>query len=141
MKKMLFLMFTAIALLSSCDTDNDINFHYEALEIKSVEMPESFNRGDIYTIKVTYLRPDNCTYFEGFDVVREEVTTRNIVAVAAVFDNEEECVALNTEQVATFKFEVLYQDPYLFRYRTGKDENGEPTYLEITVPVNDPSTD
>lgn len=138
MKRVFFLLLvTSFTLFTSCDIDDDVNYHFEALQVKSVEMPEAFDYGEIYNIKVTYFRPNNCTFFEGFDVVKEDLTTRKVVTIGTVIEDEEECSGSGEDLVATFNFEVLYDEPYIFRYWTGEDANGEPTYLEITVPVNE----
>ncbi len=142
MKRVFFLLLVAtLALITSCEIDDDVNYHFEALQVKSVEMPESFDYGEIYNIKVTYFRPDNCTFFEGFDVVKEDTTTRKVVTIGTVIENEdEECTGEGEDLVSSFNFEVIYDETYLFRYWTGEDENGEPTYLEISVPVNSNNT-
>ncbi|MCM4162012.1 MULTISPECIES: hypothetical protein [unclassified Arenibacter] len=138
MKRVFFLLLVAsFTLFTSCDIDDDVNYHFEALQVKSVEMPEAFDYGEIYNIKVTYFRPNNCTFFEGFDVVKEDLTTRKVVTIGTVIDDEDDCSGTGEDLVATFNFEVLYDEPYIFRYWTGEDANGEPTYLEITVPVNE----
>ncbi|MEZ4968315.1 MAG: hypothetical protein R2814_01375 [Flavobacteriaceae bacterium] len=136
----LLLLVASFTLFTSCNIDDDVNYHFEALQVKSVEMPEAFDYGEIYRIKVTYFRPNNCTFFEGFDVVKEDLTTRKVVAIGTVIEDEEECSGNGEDLVATFNFEVLYDEPYIFRYWTGEDTNGEPTYLEITVPVNEDSS-
>jgi hypothetical protein len=141
MKRVFFLPLVAsFTLFTSCDIDDDVNYHFEALEVKSVEMPEAFDYGEIYKIKVTYFRPNNCTFFEGFDVVKEDLTTRKVVTIGTVIEDQEDCSGTGEDLVATFNFEVLYDEPYLFRYWTGEDANGEPSYLEITVPVNENSS-
>tara|TARA_R110000868_G_scaffold93810_1_gene259408 strand:- start:13053 stop:13526 length:474 start_codon:yes stop_codon:yes gene_type:complete len=141
MKRVFFLLLVAsFTLMTSCDIDDDVNYHFEALQVKSVEMPEAFDYGQIYKIKVTYFRPDNCTFFEGFDVVKEDLTTRKVVTIGTVIEEEDECTGTGEDLVATFNFEVLYDQPYLFRYWTGEDANGDPTYLEISVPVNEDSS-
>lgn len=138
MKRITFLLFVAtLSVLSSCDVDNGVNYHFEALEIKSIEMPESFDFGKVYDIKVNYLRPNDCTFFEGFDVMKEEVTTRKVVAIGSVIDDDgSKCKEIMEEVTASFKFEVVYHKPYLFKFWTGDDENGKPVFTEITVPVN-----
>ena len=127
-----------LSLLSSACSLNDddgVNFHYEALKIVSAELPESFTMHQIYTIKANILRPDDCTIVEGFDVTRADTTTRNVVAFGTVLDREN-CTALNQEVQKMFRFEVLYSGPYLFRFYSGEDGNGEPQYIEVEVPVN-----
>lgn len=130
------LAITLLTTFNSCSLDdNGVSFHYEALQITSADVPEEFNLGQIYTIKVNMMRPDDCTLIEGFDVTRSDLTVRNVVAIGAVLDKPD-CQPLDQEVQDTFQFEVLYDEPYLFRFYTGQDANGEAQYLEIEVPVN-----
>ena len=88
MRRVFFLLLVAsFALITSCEIDDDVNHHFEALQVKSVEMPEAFDYGEIYKIKVTYFRPNNCTFFEGFDVVKEDLTTRKVVTIGTVIED------------------------------------------------------
>ncbi|WP_273568745.1 hypothetical protein [Maribacter halichondriae] len=131
-----FLAVTLFLLVGSCSLDDDgVNFHYEPLQITSVEVPESFNQYQIYTIKVNMIRPDDCTLIEGFDVTSSDVTVRNVVAVGAILEKPD-CQPVDQEVQDTFQFEVLYNEPYIFRFYTGKDEAGEAQFLEVEVPVN-----
>ncbi len=132
-----FLTIVLFGSINSCSLNDDdsVNFHYEALQIISVEVPESFNVQQIYTIKVNMLRPDDCTLIEGFDVTQSDLTVRNVIAVGAILDKPD-CQVVNQEVQDTFQFKVLYSEPYLFRFYTGEDANGEAQYLEVEVPVN-----
>jgi len=133
---MAILAITLFFAFNSCSLNDDgVNFHYEALQIMSVDVPESFNLHQIYTIKVNMLRPDDCTLIEGFNVTSSDVTVRNVVAIGAILDKPD-CLPLDQEVQDTFQFEVLYDQPYLFRFYTGEDADGEGQYLEIEVPVN-----
>ncbi|QLG45315.1 hypothetical protein [Costertonia aggregata] len=123
--------------LSSCDLDDDtVNFHFTSLQAVSANVPDSFDLNETYEIEVTYLRPDECTFFEGFDVNRTETTTRNVVVIGSVLTDQDECAEVSQEITASFRFQVIYPETYLFRFWTGTDENGEERYLEIEVPVN-----
>lgn len=122
-------------LFSSCSLDDGVNFHYEPLQILSAELPESFDMNMVYEIKVTFLRPDDCTLFEGFNVFRTDTTTRKVVVIGAILDRES-CTEVNQEVEETFRFEVRYSGTYTFMFWTGEDENGDAQYLEIEVPVN-----
>tara|TARA_R110002167_G_scaffold206691_5_gene410742 strand:+ start:5015 stop:5431 length:417 start_codon:yes stop_codon:yes gene_type:complete len=134
-----FVLFIGMAILcfgfNSCDVDDGVNFHFEALPIVNAEVPASFQMYGRYQIAVTYNRPDDCTFFEGFDVVKKDVTERNVVVIGSIV-TDRECADLADEVLrATFNFEVLYDQTYLFRFWQGEDEDGEPKYLEIEVPV------
>lgn len=137
MKRMFFALLSVMSILSftSCSLDDGVNFHFKPLQTISADLPDSFDLHQVYDIKVTFLRPDDCTLFEGFNVVRTDTTTRQVAAIGAVMEKET-CLSVNQEIEDTFKFEVRYTDTYLFRFWTGDDENGEPQFLEIEVPVN-----
>lgn len=139
MKKSLYVAMLLLVSLTfnSCSLDDDgPNFHFVPLQVSSVEIPAIFDLNEIYEIDVTYVLPDGCTYFEGFDVTKPELTTRDVVVVGAQRTDQDACIEVTNERVATINFEVLYNEAYLFRFWQGEDENGEPQYLEIEVPVN-----
>lgn len=131
----LFIGIVAVGLgLNSCNNDDGVNFHFTALEITSVQLPATFQLGARYQVLVNYIRPDDCTYFEGFDIVKKDTTVRNVVVVGSVIDDKT-CVGPGEEMQATFTFEVRYDQTYIFRFWQGEDENGDPIFLEIQVPV------
>lgn len=135
-----FMVFAgAIALvLGGCSlNDDDVNFHFTALEITDFDVPESFDFNETYTISVTYLKPDACTFYEGFDVRKEALTVRNVVAVGSVRTDDQACTQAVIEETASFNFSVIYTDPYTFKFYTGENSDGQPEYLEVLVPVNE----
>ena len=122
---------------SSCDLEDDgPNFHFVPLRIESVEMPESFDLEETYVISFKYIVPDGCTYYEGIDVVDEEVTTRKVVAIGAQRTDQDACTEVIREEMGSFNFVVIHNQPYLFRFYQGEDVNGEQQFLEVEVPVN-----
>ncbi len=141
MKRLVLMLGLALASLgfNACNNDDGVNFHFEALEVVSAELPESFELNAQYQISVTYNRPDDCTFFEGFDVIQEDATIRNVVVVGSVI-TDRDCNQTSEEVEATFNFVVLHNEDYLFRFFQGEDENGEPQYLEIEVPINNSPT-
>ena len=138
--KKTFLVLCALMVsltFTSCDLGDDgPNFHFVPLRIESVEMPESFDLDETYVISFNYIIPDGCTYYEGIDVVKNEITTRKVVAVGAQRTDQIECTEIIREEVGSFNFVVLYNQPYLFRFYQGEDVNGEQQFLEVEVPVN-----
>ena len=134
---LLLCAFMASLTFSSCDIGDDgPNFHFVPLRIESVEMPESFDLEETYVISFKYIVPDGCTNYEGIDVVDEEVTTRKVVAIGAQRTDQAACAEVIQEEVASFNFVVLQNQPYLFRFYQGEDVNGEQQFLEVEVPVN-----
>lgn len=124
--------------LKGCELSDD-NQKYElvALPVTEVKLPESFILNERYQIEITFERPDSCTGFRGFEVVSEETethTVRYVMAIGARF--QEEFCAQGIESLqTTMEFICLYSSPYLFRFYTGDDSDGNPHYLAIEVPV------
>ncbi|WP_238857757.1 hypothetical protein [Poritiphilus flavus] len=134
-KKMLILLLVLAAPLVSCSLDDDgVNFNFVALQIVSAELPESFVQNQTYEISVTYVRPNGCTFFEGFDISESDTTVRNVVAVGSELQDTA-CTQEAEEVEATFNFIVLHSEDYIFRFWTGEDADGEPEFIEIEVPV------
>lgn len=135
MKKFILLLFFMIIGFSSCNNDDDGTYvNFESLQIVDAVVPDTFELGGRYEIVVTYLRPDDCTYFQGFDVYPQDTTVREVVAVGASY-TDRPCTQTVTEVDDSFLFEVIYDQPYTFRFYQGEDENGDPEYLEVNVPV------
>ncbi|WP_343486958.1 hypothetical protein [Allomuricauda sp. d1] len=132
-------LFSVLMLfMGGCDLDDDQNFHFVALRILDAEVPESFELNQVYDITVTYQRHNGCVFFQGFDVQDVDLTTRNIVAIGSeLVDTDTACTQAVEEVEAQFRFQVLYSEPYLFRFYAGEDEDGNATYLEYTVEVSD----
>lgn len=132
---MLLLVFS---LTFSCDlTEEGDKYDLIPLPIAAVELPESFELNESYQLNVSFIRPNSCTGFRGFEVVSEETEThtiRHVVAIGAQF--RENFCPQETETLQTqMQFVCMYSVPYLFRFYTGDDLEGNPQYLEIEVPV------
>lgn len=139
MKRSFLVLYAVLAsfAFNSCDlNDDDVNFHFVPLQIVSADVPDSFVVNETYTITVTYIIPDGCTYFEGFDFAKPELTTREVVVIGSQRTDQEACTAMAQERESTFDFIVVHDEAYLFKFWQGKDENGEQQYLEIEVPMN-----
>ena len=121
---------------NSCSLDTaEENFQFTTLQVVSADFPEAFDHNQIHEINVVVLRPDSCTFFEGFEVNSPELTTREVAAVGTVLLNQD-CTEQIEEVTATFTFRVDHTETYNFRFFTGNDEDGNPAFLEYEVPVN-----
>jgi len=139
MKKSFFIfLFAVVSFVSnSCSIDNnEPNFNFLPLQIVSADLPEFFTLNETITIQVTYVQPDDCTSFAGFDIVDQDTTARDVVVFGTKRTDQQDCTENNTEQTTSFDFTVNYPDPYTFRFWQGENENGEQQYLVIEVPVN-----
>lgn len=139
MKKLLNIVVTTLLVfgLLSCDNDdnNGLNVKFGALQIVDTQLPESFEFGSTYEIQVTFLRPDDCTYFQGFDVYPTDTTVREVVAVGARYADQP-CAQEAVEVTDSFLFKVIHEDTYTFRFYTGEDAEGNAEFIETEVPVN-----
>ncbi|WP_405384931.1 hypothetical protein [Maribacter sp. LLG6340-A2] len=140
MRTKFILLAALFALVSNgCSLDDDApNFHFTALQIVDAELPESFDFNRTYEIKVDYVKPDGCTNYEGFDVVKDSLTVRSVVAIGSVRLDVDDCTQEAIEQTASFNFKVIYNEPYKFKFYTGDNSEGEAEYFEVVVPVNEP---
>ncbi|MCK4561785.1 MAG: hypothetical protein KAT78_02670 [Flavobacteriaceae bacterium] len=131
MKKILFAFFSLILLLSC--SDDSKNYHYELLPIIEVEVPDEFEFGNIYDITVKYIRPDDCYIYS--DILYEyDFYTRNVAVISTIIEDNN-CEILEIEERLTFRVQALQTSPYIFKFWQGDDENGNPIYLIIEVPV------
>ncbi len=129
---------TLAAISVSCSIDDDqTNFRYTTLKTVNASLPDTFELGRVYNIDVKMFRPDECTFSETFDVVRDFTDSTNIRTVAAIgiVLDQADCAAVNDSIQDSFQFEVIYTNPYLFRFYAGDNTNGEAEFLEIEVPV------
>jgi len=131
-KKIFFVIFAVIFFVSCSDDDNS-EYHYELLPVEDALVPEEFEFGKVYELTVKYNVPDDC--YVNSDILYEyDQDARNIAVISFVIENNN-CEPLDLEQELTFRVQALQASPYIFRFWQGDDENGEPIYLTIEVPV------
>lgn len=135
MKNLWFIFLIALTVsVQSCLKDDGNNPVYVRMEITDVDMPDTFQLGATYEIRINYLRPDGCTHLQGFDSYPVEQTTRQIVAVGVRYENEV-CPDVVKEETGQFFFQVIYTGTYTFKFWQGEDDEGNPEYLEKKIPV------
>jgi len=138
--KKLGLFFITLLLIASCtlEPDETVPFHIEFLEVESVVIPETVTPGNIYEITVTYRKPTDCHYFDGF--YYEANGSERVVAPQAIVIEDAECLPLTDEEPeeASFDFECktsYTESSYHFKFYSGEDANGNQTYIEREVQV------
>lgn len=134
MKKIIAFCFIFLCL-ASCSTNNDdTSYSFEVLPVESVDIPSEFTLGITYPITVNYFRPSTCHSFKEFYYLKEN-NIRTVAPVTYVLNNNN-CEALTDELVyTTFNFIVTSIGSYIFKFWQGEDDQGEPIYLNIEVPV------
>ena len=131
-KRIIFVIF-AVIFFVSCSDDDSSDYHYELLAAEDVLVPDEFVFGQVYDLTVKYIAPDNC--YVNSDILYEYDQDARNVAVISLVVEDYDCDVLDLEQVLTFKVHALQSNPYTFRFWQGDDENGEPIYLIVEVPV------
>lgn len=141
MKKLVFILFTALAI-SSCTIDDDSpNIEFELAEITANDLPDQFELGKSYTITVTYVLPSQCNTFAGVDARREGSTgaARRQIYIAAFtqFQRGQDCNAdiSGNSGTSTFTITIDESEDFTFYFWIGTDASDEPIYDEVTVPV------
>ena len=117
----------------SCSDDDSYEYHYELLPIEEALVPDEFEYGKIYSISVKYIVPDDC-YINSDILYEYNDDARNVAVISLVIDSDD-CETIDLEQELTFQVHALQASPYIFRFWQGDDDNGEPVYLTIEVPV------
>jgi hypothetical protein len=136
MKRIFFVIF-AVLIFASCSDNDGSDYHYELLATEDALVPEEFEYGKIYDITVKYIVPDDC--YIASDILYEyDATARNIAVISLVVE-ENSCEPLELEQELNIRVHALQTSPYIFRFWQGEDDNGDPIYLTIEVPVLTPS--
>ena len=122
--------------VTSCNDDDD-NYHDHHLEYVSVisaELPDEFTYGHTYRINVTIELPNSCYYYyDQYDYFYEG-TSRLIYPIAHV-DDGVACTQNITETTFSIPIQALQNEPYIFKFYQGEDDNGEDMFLTIEVPV------
>ena len=92
--------FFLVAVLYSCNVSDDgTNFSFVKLGVESVESIESASVNIPFQIPLTYSRPSNCHFTEGFIILEEDIENNTFTfALTATFIEEENCENLLPEK-------------------------------------------
>ena len=138
MKKVILIALVFLSLLSCSIDDDTPTFYFEFIPIENVVIPESFEFGNVYSIKYSYFKQSTChnfndLFFEPFN------NTRTVAVINRVYheDTNVSCEELTDQlQIHTFQFHVTTNyDSIIFKFWQGVDEEGEDEYLIIEVPI------
>lgn len=147
MKKLILLFVLAFSLVS-CDVEDDgPTFEHVLVEVTDADLPEFFELGKTYSVKVTYVLPDACHRPLGLQVSRGALSgaERRDIYVAAVASRNPELTQCNEqdddlEHDATFSITIDENQPFTFYLWTGLDDDGENIFTEVVVPVQEATT-
>ncbi len=141
MKKALTIILSLI-LLGSCSLEDDGESIMQNLApVQSVDMPDSFELGQTYSIGIIYRRPTSCHTYSGLNLDRNgnEIVVGIVTSYSSTSSN---CVETgNLEASATFNFVVVREDFYTFKFWQGRNSAGNDMFLIVEVPVTLPGSD
>lgn len=120
----------------NCELDTGENFHFVSMEITEADVPDFFVLNESHNIEVSFSRPDDCTFFQGFDVFSEGNGRTTVVAIGSVL-TEEDCITTDESLTGILTVKAENVDIYTLRFYTGEDTDGNLQYLEYQVPVVD----
>ena len=120
----------------NCEIDTGENFFFVSMEVTEADVPEFFVLNESHNIEVTFSRPDDCTFFQGFDVFAEENGRTTVVAIGSVL-TEEDCVPSEDSLTGILTLTAESVNTYTLRFYSGEDADGNLQYLEYQVPVVD----
>lgn len=124
-------------ILNSCSVDEGEKYHLDFLPIEEVDVPDSFQRGETYNIKVKYKRPTTCHVYNGIYYDRD-LNIRTFAVQTVVYErNDCQNIVTPTLTEAAFNFQVQNSGSYIFKFWQGKDDNGEDVFYEVEIPVTD----
>lgn len=144
MKKLALLLLLAFAV-NSCSTDsgNEPEVFYELLPIDQCDMPYRMSAGQTYEFKMFFKMPTTCHAFKGI-YFEEHGNLKKIAIQSMVFENVT-CQVINYStdiQPAVPLMEKKYKFTagapgtiYTFRIWNGKNQQGQDTFYDVTVPV------
>ena len=140
MKKFKYLLIMLVAVtvtasLTSCsDDDDEHDYHLEHAGVVSANLPDEFVYGNTYDIDVTIELQNSCYfYYDQYDYIYEG-TSRVIYPIVHV-DDGVPCTLTITETTFSIPVKALQDEPYIFKFYQGEDEDGKDMFLIIEVPV------
>jgi len=146
MKKIALLLLAAFALNSCSTDDSQPEVHYELIPITRCQMPYRMTSGETYELRMIYRMPTTCHSYKGIYFEGEGDT--KTVAIQTVVYQRSDCQTIDytssaqpvpEPQISNYEFKATAPpgSVYTFKIWTGKNEQGEDTYYDVTVPVED----
>ena len=135
MKKIIIIITLGLLLISCDPGEGQPNYSLEILPVSGVVMPTAFRKDSITEIKVKYLRPTSCHFFESFYYTIDEFD--RTVAIYSAKANQEGCQNDNVTVIEVpLNFRPTNLGTYHFKFWTGENATGGPQYIEYEAIVN-----
>lgn len=149
MKKLALLLLTTLLFVSCSLEDDGPRIAYQYAKVTTTDLPESFEKGKTYTVKVTYRLPSACHTPAGVEARRGSQTgeARRDIFVAGVTSYDANVTNCNTEaededllKQGSFSITIDEEETYTFFLWNGVNSSNQAQYIEVEVPVVDPAT-
>ena len=135
MKKIALLLVLMTTLVGcSLDNGNNDTYTYSVLPVESYTIPETFELGKTYTIKLTYQKPTSCHIYQGIYYAKD-LNTRTIGVQAAVLDKQVCGTEVPPVSETSFEFQVTATGTYIFKFYKGKDADGKDLFEDVEIQV------
>jgi hypothetical protein len=133
MKKIISLL-ALVFLFNSCVPEDGPRYSFELRPVVSVDIPDEFTLGEVYTITMHYNRPTTCHFYN--TIYYEKDLNVRTIAVETAKEERNGCMETpNDMTTCSFDFEVTSNGSYIFKFWQGKDEQGNNIFLEYEIPV------
>lgn len=143
MKKLLLLLaLVTFSIFSSCspEDDNNLSFTLELVPVQDIaDIPEHFERGRTYDIKLYYMMPSDCHYLN--KILLEPMGANEwMVAIEAFVVDNPDCNQFEQmvmeEVIVQFTCTTSYSgNNCTLKFYNGEDDEGNPQFIERTIPV------
>lgn len=134
MKKLVFALFVTFSIWS-CDVGDDTATHFVISPVQDVTMPTTFKVDSISQIMIRYKRLTDCYIFNGIYYGISENT--RTVAIKFARLNESDCIPDdNSIYEVPLDFKPALPGTYVFKFLTGRAEDGTELYTEYEVLVD-----
>jgi len=143
MKKLLFL-FIAFCIFSCTGDEPETPARYELIPVETYQVPEALVVGNTYLIQLFYKLPTTCYVYNG--IYFENGTNSVTAAIQSLVVEKQSCQpvvypdynpgSLPDQPKAVFEYYAAAEGQVHFKFWKGKNEQGQDTYHEITVPIS-----
>lgn len=135
MKKIILLLVVATTFLScSLDDNNNDNYQYEVLAVKSYVLPDSLTLGKTYKIELKYQKPTTCYVFQGIYYTKE--LNKRVIGIQTAVNLNQECSpTLPPLSEVSFDFIPTEKGSYIFKFYKGKDDKEEAIFEDVEIHV------
>ncbi|WP_417884664.1 hypothetical protein [Zunongwangia sp.] len=156
MKKLILLLVVAATTLVSCNDDDGPSIAYDYAKITGNNLPDYFEAGEEYEIKITYELPDACHNFysipnaQGYQNQDDDTMLIYDIAVQTSYDvnitecTEEDGTDLEETKVLASNYKLPSNTEFKtirFRLLKGFNSSNEAEFTTVDVPVGAPEED